>query len=195
MSSAFPGKDRLIIQMIGKSILFAAAGFLMATAVACLGASASSTKTAAGIEIVGDSDFAAWTNEALQLIEERAPEAYTDVVESVRKIRSVDQGSGINVRTRVYRVGEVTAHAPGHEPRLQLLWYAGTIVHEACHRDRYEEGVAYSGKDAELACLAVQKQALIRLGGDTYMPGYIQDLIDGADDPANQYWNKASRHW
>jgi len=181
--------------MLRKSLVVGVACFLMTLIVACSGGSANSTQTSDGIEIVGDANFASWTIEALQLISDHAPNAYTEVLDSIRTITSVEAGSGINVRTKVFRVGDVTAHAPSHEPRLQLIWYAGTIVHDACHGARYERGVEYSGKEAELACMAVQKQALIRLGGDTYMPRYIQDLIDGADDPANQYWSAANRHW
>jgi hypothetical protein len=28
-----------------------------------------------------------------------------------------------------------------------------------------------------------------------YFSNYIQGLIDGADDPKNQYWNQPNRHW
>ena len=68
-------------------------------------------------------------------------------------------------------------------------------MHDACHSARYERGEAYRGKEAELACLAVQRRALLKLDSDTYIPGYVQGLIDNADDPANEYWNNPNRHW
>ena len=154
------------------------------------------TSTAAGeIDIEDDERFVAWTNEALELIALRAAGDYARVVASIRTIKSVEAGSGIFVMTKLYQVGNVTAFAPGFERRLQLVWYAGTIVHDACHSARYERGEAYRGKEAELACLAVQRRALLKLDSDTYIPGYVQGLIDNADDPANEYWNNPNRHW
>ncbi len=154
-----------------------------------------SSTPAAAITIEGDEPFVTWTSEALALIAQRAPADYTTVLASIRTIKSIEAGSGIFVMTKLYQVGNVTAHAPGLEPRLQLVWYAGTIVHDACHSARYERGETHRGKEAELACLAVQKEALLKLDSDAYVPGYVQGLIDNADDPANEYWNKPDRHW
>jgi len=154
-----------------------------------------SSTPAAAIAIEGDELFLTWTNEALTLIAQRAPADYAMVLASIRTIRSIEAGSGIFVMTKLYLVGNLTAHAPGFEPRLQLVWYAGTIVHDACHSARYERGETHRGREAELACLAVQKEALLKLDGAADIPGYVQGLIDNADDPANEYWNNPERHW
>jgi hypothetical protein len=33
---------------------------------------------------------------------------------------------------------------------IQVLWLAGTMVHDACHSRLYTEGQTYTGRDAEL---------------------------------------------
>ena len=130
--------------MLRDSITIGAVCFLMTLIVAC---SDGPSAQPGEIQIEGDVAFVDWTSEALQLIAEQAPEAYADVVASIRTIKAVEAGSGINVRTKVYRVGNITAYAPNHEPRLQRIWYAGTIVHDACHSVRYERGEEHSGKE------------------------------------------------
>jgi hypothetical protein len=147
------------------------------------------------IEIIGTEEFKAWTMQALELIETRAPEAYAEVVRSLKVIESVTAGSGVNVAEGHYSVGDVTAHIPGFEDDQQLVWYAGTIVHDAHHADLCLRGEVYYGKEAEIACLTVQKAALELLSDDSFFANYVQGFIDGADDPANQYWNQPNRHW
>jgi hypothetical protein len=41
----------------------------------------------------------------------------------------------------------------------------------------------------------VQKAALELMTNNPFFANYVQGLIDGADDPANQYWNQSNRHW
>jgi hypothetical protein len=151
--------------------------------------------TAAQFQIEGPPEFVAWTEEALQLLRTEAPEWYEQVAASIRTFRSVPAGSGMDVFDKVYLVGEVTAYAPGFPPASQLIWYAGTIVHDSCHSERYDDGLVYLGKEGETACLMDQKAALLLIDTDTYFSDYVQSLIDGAADPANAYWTNANRHW
>jgi hypothetical protein len=155
------------------------------------------TPAAPSIEIVGDDDFKAWTQRALEMIQPRAAEAYAEVTASIDIIESVPAGSGMYVEEKRYAVGEQTAYAPGYDEAQQLIWYAGTIVHDAHHSARYIRGDDPLGKDAEIACLTVQKAALELMTDDPFFRDYVQGLIDGADDPANQYWNQPleNRHW
>jgi hypothetical protein len=148
-----------------------------------------------GIEVIGDAAFVAWTQQALGLIETRAPEAYGEVLSSIRVIESVTAGSGINVEEKRFAVGDETAHAPGYDEAQQMVWFAGTIVHDAHHSALFGRGEAYTGKDAEISCLTVQEAALQLLTDDPFFANYAQGLIDGADNPANQYWNQPNRHW
>ena len=75
------------------------------------------------------------------------------------------------------------------------MWLAGTIVHDACHSHRYIEGREFRGKEAEVECLKVQRAGLDLIDDDTFFSGYVTELIEGADDPDNAYWNNPNRHW
>ena len=153
-------------------------------------------RTADGTQIDGDADFIAHVEKALALLEAKAPAYYANVLASVTTIWSVDSFSGMCYDTGTYRVGDETAHAPGHPPDRQVVWLAGTIVHDGCHRARYVGGVPPSGRDAELACLQQQVEALGLIEtGSTQFTRYVQGLVDGVDDPTNQYWNDPNRHW
>jgi hypothetical protein len=147
------------------------------------------------IEIAGSDEFKVWTTRALALIEQHAPDAYREVTHSIRTIESVDAGSGMHVVEKRYAVGEQTAYAPDYDEEQQLIWYASTIVHDAHHSALCIRGESYTGKDAEVECLTVQKAALELLTAEPFFANYVQGLIDGADDPANQYWNQPNRHW
>lgn len=147
------------------------------------------------IEVIGDDDFKTWAARALELIEMSAPEAYEEVMASIEVIESVPAGSGMYVEEKRFAVGDETAHAPGYDEAGQLLWFAGTIVHDAHHSALFSRGEPHTGKDAEIACLTVQKAALSLMTSDPFFGNYVQGLIDGADDPANQYWNQPNRHW
>jgi hypothetical protein len=147
------------------------------------------------IEVIGDEAFQEWTARALELIETSAPDAYEEVMASIDVIESVPAGSAMYVEEKRYAVGDETAHAPGYDEDGQLLWFAGTIVHDAHHSALSARGEPYTGKDAEVACLMRQKAALELMTSDPFFANYVQGLIDGADDPANQYWNQPDRHW
>ncbi len=156
---------------------------------------ASATAAVKAIEVIGDDDFKAWTARALELIELKAPEAFAAVQASIDVINSVAAGSGMYIEEKRFAVGDQTAHAPGYDEDGQLLWYAGTIVHDAHHSDQFRRGVPHAGKAAEVECLTVQQAALRLMTEDPFFPTYLQGLIDGAGDGASQYWNQPNRHW
>ena len=104
----------------------------------------------------------------------------------------------MHVDTGTYDVGEQTAFAPGFSSADQIVWYASTIVHDAHHRYLYRSGDPYVGRDAELACLEWQREALgVIEAGDNidHFRSYVQGLVDGIDDPDHEYWNQPDRHW
>lgn len=149
---------------------------------------------AADVAIVGDDEFVAQASAALDLLEDEVPDTYAEVLTHIETIESVSAGSGMDVFTKTFRVGDVTAYAPGYGPEDQVLWLAGTIVHDACHSRLYTDGEEYIGRDAELACLIDQLAALETMSGFDF-ESYISFLIEGVDDPANDYWNDPNRHW
>ena len=152
-------------------------------------------RTADGVQIDGDADFIAHVEKALDLLKAKAPSSYADVASAVVMIRQVDAFSGMCYNNGAYRVGEETAHAPGYAAPAQVVWLAGTIVHDACHRARFVAGESPSGRDAELACLKLQAAALKKIEKGTAFAAYVQSLVDGVDDPSNQYWTNPNRHW
>src|SRR5690606_34366723 len=80
---------------------------------------APTSATPAPIQIEGSPEFVAWTNEALELLRTQAPEWYEQVFASIRTIRSVPAGSGMDVFGKVFKVGDITAYAPGFPPEQQ----------------------------------------------------------------------------
>lgn len=156
---------------------------------------APTSSSPAPIQIEGSPEFVAWTNEALELLRTQAPEWYEQVFASIRTIRSVPAGSGMDVFGKVFKVGDITAYAPGFPPEQQLIWYAGSIVHDSCHSERFDQGLVYQGRDGELACLQDQKAALLLIETSSYFSDYVQSYIDGVDDPSNAYWATPTRHW
>ena len=73
----------------------------------------SPTPEPATIEVIGDEAFMAWTQQALELIETRAPEAYEEVLASIDTIESVPAGSGMYVEEKRYAVGDQTRRDRG----------------------------------------------------------------------------------
>ncbi len=132
---------------------------------------------------------------ALQLIAERAPAAFVRVHEAITTIRSVRTGSRMDVFSRTFLVGDQTAFAPGFSRAVQVVWLAGTIVHDACHSNQHAEGRVSSGKVAEVECMETQLEALALIDDGTHFADYISGLIAAADDPESQYWNQPNRHW
>lgn len=147
------------------------------------------------IDLEGDGDFVAQATAALELLARRAPEALQRIDTHIATMRSVEAGSGMDVFTQTYNVGDVTAFAPGYSVDQQVLWFAGTIAHDACHSELFAEGETFAGKDAEVECLTVQLATLELLDDAATFDSYISGLITGAADPENQYWNNPNRHW
>lgn len=153
-----------------------------------------STTVVTTLDIVGDEAFTTQTESALQLLAGDAAVGYAQVIAYIVTIESVVAGSGMDVFTKTYLVGDETAFAPGFNDDDQVVWLAGTIVHDSCHSRLYSEGEEYIGRDAELACMVDQLAALESIDND-FFENYVQGLIDGVDDPENAYWNDPNRHW
>ena len=145
--------------------------------------------------ITGDDGFIVHTERALAVLREKAPDAYIHITEWIDTIRQVQRGSGMDVVNKTFLVGESTAHAPGWPENDQVVWYAGTIAHDSYHSLLYGEESTFAGRDAELACLEFQLEVLEAIEANPSFITYIQDIIEGIDDPENQYWNNPDRHW
>ena len=147
------------------------------------------------IAIEGDEEFVEHANAALDLLEAEAPDSYLQVAGYIDTIRLVPAGSGMDVFTRTFLAGEQTAYAPGFNPADQRAWFAGSIAHDSCHSRLFATGESYTGRDAELECLMDQLDALETIDEGGVLVDYVAGLIDGVDDPANDYWSDPDRHW
>lgn len=141
------------------------------------------------IKIIGGEDCISKTNEALDLLKEKAKTHYDTVVEYVGIIECAAAQSGMDVWATPpkYQVGEATMNAG-------TIWYAGTIAHDACHSQQYSDYLSenpstevpseiYSGKEAEAQCLDVQYDALSQIGATQETLDYVKTAID------SEYWN------
>ncbi len=69
------------------------------------------TLAAITIVVVGDDEFGTHTSETLELLAADAPDGYAQVVAYIDVIEAVDAGSGMDVFTKTYLVGQETAYA------------------------------------------------------------------------------------
>lgn len=147
------------------------------------------------IEIRGSKEFETRTLEAFDILRAQAPDAYQQVLASIDIIESVPKGSGMYVDEGRFAVGEGTAYAPGYDRHFQVIWYASAIVHDACHSALHARGEVWHGKQGEVACMKAQLAVLKQLKDGDVFVDHVQGIIDGVDDPANQYWTYPEQHW
>ena len=124
-----------------------------------------------GIAIVGENEFINATNEALLLL--RDLPTFHEVKPYLAVIKQAPT-SEINVFTSqpTFSVGKPTWSSGA-------IWYASTIIHDACHSKLYHQNrrrilwFAYTplhywtGKEAEKTCLRMQFRALREMECDT----------------------------
>lgn len=139
------------------------------------------------IIIQGDENCRNKTEEALALLQEKAGDYFNMVLDNVGMIQCVEEQSGMQADPvlPIYYAGSRTRDAGE-------IWYAGTIVHDACHSKLYNEYLAshenvpyeiWTGKKAELACLGEQYKALIKLEADDWILEHMQNMMNYA------YWD------
>ncbi|MCZ6457524.1 MAG: hypothetical protein O6650_09775 [Actinobacteria bacterium] len=176
----------------------AAGSFLVALILAACGGSAEPeiTVTAQQTTTTAATTTTSSSTTTTVLITSTTAETTTTTLAAITiVIEAIDAGSGMDVFTKTFLVGQETAYAPGFSRDEQVVWYAGTIVHDSCHSRLYSEGESYIGRDSELACMLDQLDALEALDRSEFFESYVQGLIDGVDDPENAYWNDPDRHW
>lgn len=141
------------------------------------------------IKIIGDDDCVSKTNQALDLLRNKAKSHYDTIVKYVGIIECTESQSGMHVWENPprYQVGKATINAG-------IIWYAGTIAHDACHSKQYHDYLlnnpsssvpsdVYTGRNAEAQCLAVQYDALSKIGATQETLDYITNIIN------SEYWD------
>lgn len=141
---------------------------------------ASSLHAFTPIQVIGDKEFVARTNEALALLKTKAPADYALVSASIGKIQQhTFSGMAAFETPPTYKVGAATSSA-------SLTWYASTIVHDACHAKLYHDYIttykkavpddAWTGMAAEMTCLERQIKTLKQIGAPDSEITYAQSL-------------------
>ncbi len=141
------------------------------------------------IKITGVGDCASKTNQALDLLRNKAKIHYDTIVKYVGIIECTESQSGMYVWENPprYQVGKATVDAG-------TIWFAGTITHDACHSKQYHDYLfenplinvpsgVYTGRSAEAQCLDVQYDALHKIGATQETLDYITNIIN------SEYWN------
>ena len=147
------------------------------------------------ITIKGDEVCQNKTVEALNLLKVKSPESYKDVESYIGIIECAPAGSGVyaNENPPRFLVGNQTRDAG-------VIWYAGSIVHDAHHSMLYNQYFAahkgqhvpaeiWTGKQAEQDCINVQYKALEDLGADQATLDYLKNTIN------TNYWETENRTW
>lgn len=145
------------------------------------------------ILIVGDENCKSHTNEALKLLEEKAPIHALIVKKYIGIIECVDQGSGMVAQETPprFKVGLPTLNSGS-------IWYAGAIVHDSCHSKLYYDAIAehgnvysdgWTGKEAESKCISAQSDVLEKIGANQETLDYLKSVID------TNYWDISDIWW
>ena len=140
------------------------------------------------------------TEAALAFLRDEAADYYDYANQYIGKILCLESGSGMKMGwdPPTFKVGLRTRD--GESP----MWYAASIVHDACHSAQYHDWLAehpggrrvprdiYSGRDAERQCMEIQVEAMIDLG----VPA--ENLETFVDDAMETGWWEApsgERDW
>lgn len=145
------------------------------------------------ISIIGDENCKSRTYEALNLLEEKASTHALIIKKYIGIIECVDKGSGMVAQETPprFKVGLLTLNAGS-------IWYAGSIVHDSCHSKLYYDALVnngnvysddWTGKVAESKCIAIQYDALEKIGADQKTLDYLKSVID------TNYWDISDRWW
>ena len=117
-------------------------------------------------KIEGRDYFITVTIKALKFIKNNSKEHYDLVKNHIKGFEEVDTHKESGVYTSS---GDKTFYVSGNSCYNGLKWYAGSMVHDAYHLKLYNDYYKkhgpvpkhiYSGEQAEMECLAIQKEFL-----------------------------------
>jgi hypothetical protein len=96
-------------------------------------ASPQSEELPPGPEVLGDEKFSAMVNDALDLLREKAPEAYIIVAENVGRIKQSPQsGMAAEEDPPTFELADTSAY-------YSLTWCAAVIAHDSYHSKLYHD--------------------------------------------------------
>ena len=137
------------------------------------------------------------TEGALELLQDSVPGYYDYVNKYIGAVICLESGSGMKANW-----DPPTAKVGARTRQAGTLWYAGFLVHEACHSEQYHGYLVdhqaeraphdvYSGRDAEWECIQIQASAFEDMGAD---PRLIEVVLESIN---TEYWKIPSgeRDW
>ncbi len=142
-----------------------------------------------GIEIKGSPQFVSQVSNALQLLQDRAPQWWKYSTCGLNTIKMVPEGSPSNVnresKTYEETLSEVLKKGTGEAGLVYIIF---GIVHEACHVN--EDHLHKDGLDEEKACTQASLYALqtINPADDAGTIDWLKWIIANIHDPEVQWW-------
>ncbi len=137
-----------------------------------------------GVEIEGSPAFVNAIEQALDILQTRAPQWYAYSINGLTKIREVseEEGAGVYLHTGAFSItqGHVSAG---------VLWLASIIVHDACHVHRAAKGLVPGDLTGERECLRLQIDATEVFDyQNRHVPG-LRHILANIDDIEYQWWH------
>jgi len=136
------------------------------------------------LQVRGDEECSADTSRALDLLRVRAPAHLLVVMANIVIVQCAGDGSGMYAYETPPRfvVGDETRNSSD-------TWYAGSIVHDACHGRLYSDYASahpgehvpdetWTGRGAEATCIAAQVDALMAIGGSQNEIDHLSNVLD-----------------
>ena len=137
-----------------------------------------------GVEIEGSPAFVNAIDQALDLLQTRAPQWYGYSISGLTKIREVteEEGPGVYLHTGAFSI------TPGHVS-AGVLWLASIIVHDACHVHRAARGLVPGDLTGERECLKVQIEATEVFDYHNKHLPWLREILANIDDIEYQWWH------
>jgi len=137
-----------------------------------------------GVEIEGSLAFVNAIEQALDLLQSRAPQWYGYSISGLTKIReaTASESPGVYLHTGVYDVLPNRVSAG-------VLWLASVIVHEACHVHRAARGLVPGDLTGERECLKVQIEATEVFDYHNKHLPWLREILANIDDIEYQWWH------
>lgn len=144
------------------------------------------------IAIEGPQEIANQINQALELLQERAPKWHAFVNNAARKIIGYEEGSRYDISVNAYVksnlktifVSEHAAFTWLGVDELAVIGLASVLIHESCHLHQVGYGIEAVGPGYEIMCHVLEKEAHkdigapLRLGHtvDAMLKYYLEEV-------------------
>ena len=144
-------------------------------------------------QYIKEPDFTNKINKCLNLLDKKAPTAFTILKNHVGKIRAFSK-SGANVYLKPITIDIAKTTFDASE-----TWLASVLAHEAIHAQQYVGKQDYTGKDAEMKANAHQIEVLRLIGAPqheiAYMLAQTGDHFDVNKDGIYDKKDYEQRNW